>query len=273
MPPAIGFPAQRNYQAYVLDRHLNPVPAGVTGELHIGGASVARGYLDRPDLTRERFIPDPFRPGGRLYKTGDLVRRRRDGSLVFAGRIDGQVKIRGLRVELGEIEAVLAAHPAVAQAVVTVSGQQLAAYLRPAAGGAASEQELRAYLAGLLPAAMIPAHLVTVEAFPLNASGKVERSALPAPVPQRPAGEYAEPATPLEIVLADIYCLLLGTGRVGATDSFFDLGGNSLQAMRLTGMLSQELDVDIGAAAVFLAPTPRRLAALLRDQHGFRDED
>jgi amino acid adenylation domain-containing protein len=294
MPPPIGFPAQRNYQAYVLDQHLNPVPAGVTGELHIGGASVARGYLNRPDLTRDRFIPDPFVPGGRLYKTGDLARRRRDGSLAFAGRIDHQVKIRGVRIELGEIEAALAGHPAVAQAIVTVRGrpgdQQLVAYLRLAPGStalgstafgstalgstaAASEQDLRDHLARTLPAAMIPAHLVAVEAFPLNSSGKVDRSALPEPAPRRPAAEHVVPVTLLEIILADVYSALLGSGQVGATDSFFDLGGNSLQAMRLIGVLSQELDVDVGPAAVFVAPTPRQLAALLRDQHGFTDED
>ena len=134
LPPPIGRP-KPNYQAYVLDAHLNPVPVGVTGELHIGGAGVARGYLNRPELTSERFIPDPFRPGGRLYKTGDLVRRRPDGTLVFAGRIDDQVKIHGLRVELGEIEAALLSHPDVSQAVVTVvtdpaGDRQLAGYLR-----------------------------------------------------------------------------------------------------------------------------------------------
>jgi amino acid adenylation domain-containing protein len=285
MPPPIGFPARQNYRAYVLDAYLNPVPPGVTGELHIGGASVARGYLNRPELTRERFIPDPFLPGQRLYKSGDLVRRRPGGSLDFVGRIDNQVKIRGLRIELGEIEAVLAAHPAIAQAIAiaraiataTVSGQpgdqQLVAYLRPAPGSTVSEQDVRAHLARALPAWMIPAHLVTVEAFPLNSSGKVDRSALPEPAPHGPAADHVVPSTLLEVMLADIYSSLLGADRVGATDSFFDLGGNSLQAMRLIGVLDSELDVDIGAAAVFVAPTPRQLAALLRDKHGFSDAE
>jgi amino acid adenylation domain-containing protein len=277
MPPPIGWPARPNYRAYVLDPQLNPVPAGVTGELHIGGASVARGYLNRPELTRDRFIPDPFTPGERLYKTGDLARRRPDGSLVFAGRIDNQVKIRGLRIELGEIETALATHPAIAQAVVTVTGppggQQLAGYLRPTTGGTVSEQDVRAYLARTLPAWMIPAHLVTVEAFPLNSSGKVDHSALPEPVPRRPSAADVVPATLLELVLADSYATVLGADRVGATDSFFDLGGNSLQVMRLIGVLDAELEVDVGVAAVFLAPTPRQLAALLRDKHGLDDED
>ncbi len=277
MPPPIGFPVRPNYRAYVLDGQLSPVPAGVFGELYIGGAGVARGYLNRPDLTRERFIPDPFTPGQRLHKSGDLVRRRPDGSIEFAGRIDNQVKIRGIRIEFGEIETALATHPAIAQAVVTVVtspavGSELAAYLRLNAGPV-SDQDLRTYLARTLPAAMIPARYLTVETFPLNSSSKVDRSALPAPVPQRPAAEHIEPATLLEIMLADIYSSLLGTAGVGATDSFFDLGGNSLQAMRLVGVLEEELEVEVGAASVFVAPTPRQLAAVLRDEHGFSDGD
>src|SRR3984957_16924492 len=167
LPPPIGRP-KPNYQAYVLDEHLNPVPVGVTGELHIGGAGVARGYLGDPELTRQRFIADPFTPGGRLYKTGDLARRRLDGTLVFAGRIDHQVKIRGLRVELGEIESALASHPAVAQAVVTVitdaaEEKQLAGYVRvePSASPAPGPAELRAHLAGIVPGYMIPTYLMT----------------------------------------------------------------------------------------------------------------
>jgi amino acid adenylation domain-containing protein len=283
LPPPIGRP-KPNYRAYVLDTYLNPVPVGVTGELHIGGPGVTRGYLNRPDLTEQRFIPDSFRPGpgARLYKTGDLARRRPDGTLVFAGRIDNQVKIHGLRVELGEIESALAAHPDVAQAVVTVvtdqaGVKQLAGYLRPADGAQLEEvqiavADIRRHLARTLPAWMIPAHLVTVEAFPLNSSGKVDRSALPAPVLHRlPAAGRVAPATLLEVMLADIYATLLGTPEVGATDSFFDLGGNSLLAMRLVTALDTELDVEVGVAAVFLAPTARQLAALLRDEHGFND--
>ena len=270
MPPPIGFAAPPNCRVYLLDRHLNPVPAGVTGELHVGGAGVARGYLNRPELTRERFIPDPFTPGQRLYKTGDLVRRRRDGSLEFAGRIDGQVKIRGLRIELGEIEAALAAHPAIAQAVVTVvtgpannAGKELAAYLRPVAPGSAiGEHDVRAQLARTLPAWMIPAHFTTVDEFPLNTSGKIDKKALPAPHRQA-ATIHTAPRTPAETMLAGLYRTLLGTAQVGATDSFFDLGGNSLTAMRLVDMISEETGVQIGVTSVFLHPTPRQLATAI----------
>jgi amino acid adenylation domain-containing protein len=262
-------PALPNYQLYVLDRHLNPVPAGVIGELHIGGVSVARGYLNRPKLTAERFIPDPFRPGpgNRLYKSGDLVRRRPDGSIVFCGRIDNQVKIRGVRIELGEVEAALTTHPAVAQAVVTVTavpagGKEIAAYLRPHPGASTvSDEDVRAHLARTLPSAMIPAHLITVGQFPLNNNGKVDKKALPPPAGRRGAGQEA-PATPAEAALAGIYATLLGTA-CGATDSFFDLGGNSLTAMRLVDMIGNETGADISVTEVFLRPSPRQLAAAI----------
>jgi amino acid adenylation domain-containing protein len=282
LPPPIGFPVWPNYQAYVLDPHLNPVPVGVIGELHVGGAGVARGYLNRPDLTRERFIPHPFtdEPGGRLYKTGDLAYRRPDGSIVFAGRIDHQVKIHGVRIELGEIETVLTGHPAIAQAVLTVvtspaGDKELAAYLRPAAGDVINVDEVRAHLARTLTAPMIPSHLIPISEFPLNPSGKIDKQALPPPARTGrgpAAGGPVAPASLIEVLLADIYASLLDADEIGATDSFFDLGGNSLQAMRLINVLSSELNVDLGASAVFVAPTPRQLAALLRDEHGLEDE-
>jgi acyl carrier protein len=276
LPPPIGRP-KPNYRAYVLDGHLNPVPAGIVGELHIGGAGVSRGYLNRPELTAERFIPDPFTPGGRLYKTGDLVRRRTDGTLVFAGRADNQVKIRGLRVELGEIEAALAACPAIAQAVVAVvtdqaGEKQLAGYLRPQPAATVEISSVRAQLTTRLPAYMVPTHLITVEQFPLTPHGKIDKAALPAPQPA-PASEYVPPVTLLETFLADMYATLLAHDQVGATDSFFDLGGNSLQAMRLVTELRDALAADLDVTAVFLTPTPRQLAALLRDKHGFEDTE
>jgi amino acid adenylation domain-containing protein len=276
MPPPIGFPVHPNYRAYVLDANLNPVPVGVTGELHLGGAGLARGYLNRPELTRERFIPDPFTPGQRLYKTGDLAKRRPDGTIVYLGRTDNQVKIHGVRIELGEIEAALLAHPAIAQAAVTAvsagpgEGLELAAYFR--ARAAVSGTEVRDHLARSLPAAMIPAHFITVESFPLNPSGKIDRKALPAPGPAAAVG-HVPPATLLEMVLADIYSTVLGLDEVGATDGFFDLGGSSLRAMSLINTLGSELNVDVGTAALFLAPTPRQLAALLRTEHGLDDQD
>jgi amino acid adenylation domain-containing protein len=280
VPPPIGRPNWPNYQAYVLDPELNPVPPGVLGELYIGGAGVARGYLNRPGLTAQRFIPDPFRPGPgtRLYKTGDLVRRRPDGTIVFAGRADDQVKIRGLRVELGEIEAALSAHPSVAQAVVTVfadpaGDRQLAGYLRMGAEAGEGPADVREHLAARLPGYMIPAYLTVVDAFPLNASGKIDKSALPVPRIAGDDDDRAGPATLVEAVLADLYATVLGHDRARVTDSFFDVGGNSLQAMRLITMLQDELAVDVDIASVFLAPTPRQLAALLRDKHGLEDDE
>ena len=278
-PPPIGCPNRPNYQVYVLDCQLNPVPAGVIGELHVGGAGVARGYLNRPELTRERFIPDPFTPGGRLYKTGDLVRRRLDGTIMYVGRIDNQVKIRGLRIELGEIETALAGHPEVAQAVATVTTdhtgeKQLTAYVRPQPAAEVSGGELRDWLTRTLPSYMIPEYVVTVPEFPLTSSGKIDHSALPAPGRgQASGGEQVPPATLAEAIVADCYARLLGHDEVSVTASFFDLGGNSLSAMRLINMIDNELEIEIDVATVFVAQTARQLAALLRDQHGLDDAE
>jgi len=282
-PPPIGRPLP-NYQAYVLDQRLSPVPPGVLGELHVGGAGVARGYLGRPELTRERFIPDPFRPGpgARLYKTGDLVRRRADGTIAFVGRADHQVKISGLRIELGEIEAALAAHPAIAQAVAAVrSGpaddKRLAAWYRTEPGSAVDPGTLRADLARTLPGYMIPAELTEVPVIPLSNSGKADRAALlAAAVAPEPAGpgappdaatpDTAQPGTFTETVLAGSYATVLGHGPVGADESFFDLGGSSLQVMRLVDLIHAELRADIGVSEIFLHPTPRQLAATIDAQ-------
>jgi amino acid adenylation domain-containing protein len=279
LPPPIGRP-KPNYRAYVLDAHLNPVPVGVIGELHIGGAGVARGYLNRPGLTERRFIPDPFgpEPGGRLYKSGDLVRRRFDGTIVFAGRADTQVKIRGLRIELGEIETALTAHPDVAQAVVTVAADQagepqLAAYLRVCEDATPQAADLRQYLAGRLPAYMIPNFLITLDELPLTTNGKIDKAALPRPEMIKSGARRVPPGTLIETVLVDLYATVLGTEELGATSGFFDVGGNSLQAMQLITRLRAELAVDLEVTAVFLAPSPRQLAALLRDEHGFDDAD
>ena len=266
LPPPIGRPSWPNYRAYVLDPDLNPVPVGVIGELHIGGAGVARGYLNRPELTEQRFIADPFSPGQRLYKTGDLARRRPDGTIVFGGRIDHQVKIAGLRIELGEIETALAAHPAVAQAVVTVStgaagDKRLAGYLRPQPGAEPDPADVRAHLARTLPGYMIPAYLISVESFPLNTSGKIDRAALPAPDYVPPAAERLAPGTVTEAVLVELYGTVLNSEQVGTADSFFDLGGSSLAAMRLIDLINDQLGVDVGVATIFLHPTARQLAA------------
>lgn len=273
-PPPIGKP-KPNYRAYVLDAHLNPVPVGVAGELHLGGPGVARGYLNRPELTAEKFIEDPF-GDGRLYKTGDLVRRRPDGNLVFLGRIDGQIKIRGLRVELGEIETAMAAHDAVAQAVVVVRDdaageKQLVGYARLAAGGSVAVADLRQHLSQKLPAYMVPAHILVLDTFPLTPSGKIDRPALPEPETVDEAAAFVAPRTLIETVLVDMYATLLKAERVSVDDSFFDVGGNSLQAMRLITHLRTELAVDADVTAVFLAPTPAQLAVLLRDKYGLED--
>ena len=284
LPPPIGRP-KPNYRAYVLDAHLNPVPVGVTGELHIGGAGVARGYLNRPDLTRDRFIPDPFSddPRARLYKTGDLVRRRADGTIGFVGRADNQVKIRGLRIELGEIEAALTAYPGIAQAVVIVSTdpageKQLAAYLRAASDSPGTSPpptpaELRAHLARGLPAYMIPAHLILLDRLPLTTNGKIDKAALPAPEPVTAGADLVPPRTLLETFLVDLYATLLRHEHVGAADSFFDAGGSSLLAMQLVTELRSSLAVDLDVSAIFLTPAPQQLAGLLRDKHGLDDAE
>lgn len=266
LPPPIGLPLRPHCRAYILDRHLNPVPVGAVGELHIGGPQVARGYLRRPALTATRFVADPFADGQRLYKTGDLARRRPDGSIVYVGRADTQVKVRGLRIELGEIEATLAAHPAVSQAVATIvatpgGDKQLAVYYLGAAAAKPQVADLRAHLARSLPAYMVPAHLIMVEEFPLNPSGKIDRKALPAPEPVHSGGHQDGPATPTAELLAGLYAAILHGEQPGPADSFFDLGGSSLTAMQLADQIAATTGADIGVAAIFLHPTPRQLAA------------
>jgi len=278
LPPPIGHPIP-NYRAYVLDKHLNPLPVGVVGELHLGGSCLARGYLNQPELTRQRFIRDPFStdPGARLYKTGDLVRRLPDGGIQFVGRIDNQVKIRGLRVELGEIETALCGHPAVAQAVVVTAddaaGQkQLVGYARTDPDAApATAAALRQHLTRQLPAYMVPSHILLLDRFPLTPNGKIDHRALPAP--SSVDDESTAPRTLIEALLVDLYATLLGNPNVGIDHSFFDLGGNSLQAMQLVAHLHTDLAVDTDVTAIFLAPTPRQLATLLREKHGFEDAE
>jgi acyl carrier protein len=245
----------------------------------VGGAGVTRGYLNAPELTEQRFITDPFAedPTARLYKTGDLVRRRPNGDLVFVGRIDGQVKIRGLRVELGEIETALVSHPAVAQAVVVVSEdrsgeRQLTGYVRIHPDGpGASVADLRQHLTHRLPGYMVPTYLMVVDSFALNANGKIDKTTLPTPDTTTDITNYLAPRTLIETVLVDTYASLLGRHQVSIEDSFFDIGGNSLQAMQLVTRLRNDLAVDLSVTAVFLAPTPQQLSVLLRDKHGLED--
>lgn len=261
-----------NTQTYVLDRRGQPAPIGVPGELLLGGANVARGYLDRHELTAEKFIPDPFKGHGRLYRTGDLVRYRPDGEIVYLGRMDHQVKIRGFRIELEEIETLLNAHPAVRESVVLAredrpGDRRLAAYLVAELPGPELAAELRSYLRAKLPEYMAPAAFVCLDALPVNANGKVDRRALPAPEYTAPATDFALPRTELERTLAQLWQALLSVERVGIHDNFFELGGDSLLGLRLVNQLRDKLAEHLSLVVVFEAPTVAGLAALLEKNY------
>jgi amino acid adenylation domain-containing protein len=262
--PPIGQPIG-NSRIYVLDAQRRPVPVGVAGELYLGGVQVARGYLDRPELTEERFMADPFdgREDARMYKSGDLGRWRADGSIEYLGRNDDQVKIRGYRIELGEIEAQLARVDGVREATVIAREDQpgdkrLVAYLT----GHADAAQLRARLAQHLPDYMVPVAYVVLDALPLNANGKLDRKALPAPEGEAYGQRaYAEPQGEVEQSLAAIWSQLLGVERIGRNDDFFELGGHSLLAIRLISQIRERFDAELALATLFSQP---RLAALAR---------
>jgi non-ribosomal peptide synthetase component E (peptide arylation enzyme) len=272
--PPIGRP-MANYQVYLLDSGLQPVPVGVPGELCIGGAGLARGYLNQPGLTADRFIPHPFavEPGARLYRTGDLARYRPDGNIEFLGRIDHQVKIRGSRVELGEIEAVLRQHPAIHEAIVATTeagpdDRRLAAYVVPGQAPAPTPGELLRFLREKLPEQMLPSATVILDALPLTPSGKVDRLALPIPDWSRSgaAQAYVPPRTPVEGVLAGIWAQVLGMDQVGVDDNFFELGGHSLLVVQVISRVLDTLQVELPVRAIFDAPTVSGMAALIADQ-------
>ncbi len=261
-----------NTRARVLDAELGPVPVGVVGELYLAGDKLARGYASRPDLTAERFLPDPFGPpGSRMYRVMDRVRWRADGELEYFGRTDFQVKVRGFRIELGEIETALREHPAVRDAVALVredapGDRRLVAYL--VAAGGLDLAEVRDRLRTRLPEYMVPAVLVVLEKLPLTPSGKLDRRALPAPEAPVAGVGYVAPRTAGEEALAAIWAEVLGVERVGVHDGFFDLGGHSLLAMRLVARARAGLGVEIPVSAVFEAPTVAELAARVDRERG-----
>src|SRR6202046_4189456 len=267
----IGMPIA-NTRVYVVEAHLGLPPCGVAGELWVGGSGVARGYGRRPALTAERFVADRFAAdGSRLYRTGDQARWRADGQLEFLGRVDDQLKIRGFRVEPGEVEAALAAHPAVRSAVATAFGEslerRLVAYVVPAdpAAGLPPAAELAAFAGQRLPDFMVPASFTELAELPLTASGKVDRGALPAPATGRPelAGGYTAPTTPTEELLAGIWGQVLGLDRVGADDNFFELGGHSLLATRVISRIRAVFGVEMALSELFDHPAVAGLAAVI----------
>ncbi|MFN6470894.1 MAG: amino acid adenylation domain-containing protein [Nostoc sp. SerVER01] len=277
----IGHPISNN-QIYILDQNLQPVPIGVPGELHIGGAGLARGYLNRSELTAEKFIPNPFNnsKSERLYKTGDLARYLPDGNIEFLGRIDNQVKIRGLRIELGEIEGVLNQHPDVLNAVVitcadSVESQCLIAYIVPSTEQFISVNQLRTFLKEKLPDYMVPAHFVILDSLPLTPNGKVDRKALCALNFERniDSSQQILPRTALEHKLVQIWEEILQVNPIGVTENFFDLGGHSLLAIRLIATIEQRLGCNLSVITLFREGTIEKMAALLEQERSSSDLD
>ncbi|MFC2155743.1 amino acid adenylation domain-containing protein [Acidobacteriota bacterium] len=271
----IGVPID-NTRAYILDGYLNPVPVGVSGELCLGGSGLARGYYGRPDLTAERFIPDPFTAnGGRLYRTGDLTRYLSDGNIEFLGRLDHQVKIRGFRIELGEIESVVGEYSSIDDVVVIAredvpGDKQLAAYVVVSEEGSGfDENELRTFLLQRLPAYMVPSAFVELQALPLTPNGKVDRRALPAPDRRHAVdGEYTAPGTVVEEMLAGICCDVLGLERIGIHDNFFSVGGHSLLVTQVVSRIGKIFKISLPLKSIFEYPTISGLAAQLEKCKG-----
>ncbi|MFL6160927.1 MAG: non-ribosomal peptide synthetase [Jatrophihabitantaceae bacterium] len=273
--PPIGRP-HVNRQIYVVDSSFNLVPRGVAGELLIGGepGGLAQGYLNQPDLTAEKFIADPFQPGRLVYRSGDLVRWSSELQIEFLGRVDNQIKLRGLRIELGEIEAALTNHADVGRSVVLVRPDQhgekrLIGYVTPAADRQPAPDELRTHLASTLPEYMIPSAWVVLDRFPLIADWKINRNALPDPVEEADTGDgYVEPRTPTEQSIADIFGEVLSLPRVGAEDSFFEIGGNSLQAMRAVSRINKGFAIKISIRTLYGNPSVRAVSAAVDEKVG-----
>ncbi|GLV53931.1 hypothetical protein KDH_07820 [Dictyobacter sp. S3.2.2.5] len=263
-----------NTQLYIIDAYWQPVPVGVAGELVVGGAGVGTGYLNDPRRTAQSFVPDPFsqQAGARLYRTGDLARFQADGTIEFLGRIDHQVKLRGYRIELEEIEAVLQQHPAIRENVVVVredvpGNQQLVAYIVSATALIPAQAELQTFLRTKLPAYMVPSMFVALEALPLSSNGKIDHKALPTPAyGHEPEDVDAMPRTELEQVLAEIWKALLGHARVGRYDNFFECGGHSLLATQLLSRVRDQLHIELPLRSLFQAPTLTAFATLIESQ-------
>jgi acyl carrier protein len=271
--PSIGS-AIANTQIYVLNENLQPVPPGETGEIYIGGTSVARGYRNQPELTAERFLKNPFSPAvdGRMYRTGDLGVLLPDGQIAFHGRVDNQEKIRGHRIEPDEIVCALARHPKVATAAVTGVGanctRQLAAYIVPAAGATPLSSELREFLGRELPEYMIPSIFVSIAALPLTSNGKLDLAALPEPSSENALDTmaYRAPESPVEVQMASILAELLHVERVGLDDDFFLLGGHSLLGTQLVLRARERFGVMLTLRDLFTAQTVGKLSAEIERQ-------
>ncbi len=261
-----------NTTAYVLDSNSEPVPVNVPGELYLGADGLARGYLHRPALTAECFVPHPFADSERLYRTGDRVHRGADGAIEFLGRFDHQIKLRGFRIELGEIEEALRGHPAIGDAVVVLTnslpvGEQLVAYAVPTSPNALPIAELRNFLGERLPHYMVPQLFVSLPELPLNANGKLDRDALPKPIPAEVYGSVSTselPATAVEATLAEIWADVLGCSQVGRSEDFFDLGGHSLLAIQLISRARRAFGIDLPLSALFENSTVERLATVVQ---------
>jgi len=294
--PPIGRPID-NARVYLLDGQRRPVPIGVVGELYVAGLPLARGYWNSPEMTAEKFVADPFDcdAGSRLYRTGDLARYQEDGNIDYLGRRDDQVKIRGFRVELGEIEATLEKDPSVHTAVVvaredTSGSRRLVAYVVPAPGADPTAQQLRRFLERRLPQYMLPSDFVSLEAFPMTPTGKIDRLALPAPGRQRSVPEDLAPRTPVEKRVAEIWKEILNIDRVSVTDNFFELGGHSLLATRVASRVADSFGLRISLRRIFERPIlegfafsiaedmagseqPERINELVAEVRGLSDEE
>ena len=277
-PPVIGS-AVNNTQLYVLDQNFCLAPIGVSGELYIGGVSLAHGYLNRPDLTAEKFIPHLFShaPGARLYSTGDVARVLSDGNVEFLGRLDHQVKLRGFRIELSEVESVLNEHASIRESVVILGedmagDKRLIAYFVAEPSVELAISELRHFLQEKLPVFMIPSVFVSLDEMPLTPNGKLDRQSLPAPAGKHLKREknYITPRTPVENILADIWAEILQLEEVGADDNFFELGGHSLSATRVISQVRNRFQIEIPLRQLFNFPTVAELAQLI--EIGIRTE-